>query len=75
LFKPFTVKSATIMRDGCQIRCAGVVPGSTNVVEASSDLLGWTPISTNVASTGELTIMDSTATNFNQRFYRVKRMR
>jgi len=74
LFRPLTVKSATLTRSGCQIRCDGLVPGYTNIVEASTDLVNWAPISTNVASTDDLVITDSTATNFTQRFYRVRRM-
>ncbi len=75
LFTPLTVKSATFMRDGCHLRFSGVVPGYTNIVEASTDLTGWSPVNTNVASTGDLIITDSTATNFTQRFYRIRRVR
>jgi hypothetical protein len=75
LFTPLTVNSATVVPGGFQIRCTGVVPGHTNIVEASTDLASWTPLTTNVASTGEFMIMDSTATNFSQRFYRVREAR
>ena len=45
--------------------------GSTYVILASTDLLNWTPISTNVASGGSILFTDSAATNYPGRFYRV----
>ena len=49
-----------------------VIPGRTNVIEASSDLLNWGPIATNVLDCGILTITDADAALYNQRFYRVR---
>lgn len=49
-----------------------VVPGRTNIVEASTDLSIWTPIATNVLDCGFLILSDSAATNFTHRFYRVR---
>ncbi len=47
------------------------IPGRTNVVEASPDLVHWTPISTNVAGgNGLWQVIDPGATNFPSRFYR-----
>lgn len=48
----------------------GVTPGRTNVVQRSADLSTWTSISTNVAASNTLPIIDPSATNFNLRFYR-----
>jgi hypothetical protein len=56
---------------GMQLTAAGVIPGRTNLVQASSDLATWMPISTNVIGTNTFTVTDGTATNFNLRFYRL----
>jgi hypothetical protein len=46
--------------------------GSSCVVQASSDLAGWTPISTNtIPEGGSMTIIDNDMTKYNRRFYRV----
>ncbi len=47
--------------------------GSNYVLEASTDLVNWIPISTNVAGTNILNWTDSQATSFPSRFYRVLR--
>jgi hypothetical protein len=48
------------------------VPGSNYVLQASSNLLNWTPISTNTAMTNAFILFDPAATNYPQRFYRVQ---
>jgi len=58
-----------------QFTINGVTPGRTNVVQSSLDLSNWTSISTNVAGSNSLSITDSSATNFNVRFYRSFEMR
>jgi hypothetical protein len=51
--------------------------GRTNVIEASSDLRAWTPISTNVMPNTVcpicpyISVRDSSSTNLSSRFYRV----
>ncbi|HEY1661182.1 MAG TPA: hypothetical protein VGI03_02080 [Verrucomicrobiae bacterium] len=48
-------------------------PANSNVVvEASSDLKSWTPIYTNLNSTGSLSFMDTDATNHPARYYRAR---
>jgi hypothetical protein len=42
-----------------------------NVIEASTDLTNWLPISTNFALTNSYLFLDGEATNFSRRFYRV----
>jgi len=51
------------------VRLENIVPGTTNYVQASSDLVNWTTISTNVA-TNAISIVDPGATGASQRFYR-----
>ena len=47
------------------------VTGSNYVLQASTNLLNWTAISTNTATTNAFYLFDPKATNFSQRFYRV----
>jgi uncharacterized repeat protein (TIGR03806 family) len=47
------------------------VTGSNYVLEASTNLINWTPISTNNATTNFFNLLDPDATNFQERFYRV----
>jgi hypothetical protein len=75
LFAPLRCTRAALRTDGFQFTFGGVTPGTTNIIEVSNDGTGWAPISTNIASTHELTVMDPIATNFSQRFYRVKGLR
>ena len=58
-----------------QFTINGVTPGKTNVVQSSLDLSSWTSISTNVAVSNSLQIIDSAASNFNLRFYQTFEMR
>jgi hypothetical protein len=54
-----------------QFLVAGNVPGKENVIEASTNLINWLPISTNFAQTNSYMFLDTEATNFSRRFYRV----
>jgi hypothetical protein len=54
-----------------QFLVTGNVPGKENIIEASTNLINWLPISTNLAQTNSYMFLDTEATNFNQRFYRV----
>jgi hypothetical protein len=75
LFKPFPVGSGTLMPNGFRLKFTGIAAGKTNILEASTGFAGWTPISTNLSSTNELMLLDSDATNFTQRFYRIREAR
>ena len=46
--------------------------GQSYVVEASTNLLNWTAISTNVTTMGSFILHDAIGTNFSHRFYRAK---
>lgn len=46
--------------------------GSNYVIEASTDLQNWAPISTNAAPSGKVSYTDTAATNFPSRFYRAR---
>jgi hypothetical protein len=51
----------------------GILPAQTNIIEASTDLLHWVPIYTNIGSftnVGVSIISDSSTSNYPYRFYR-----
>jgi hypothetical protein len=45
-------------------------PGQSFVIEATSDFLHWTPVSTNASVNGTVEVTDSTAAGYPWRFYR-----
>lgn len=49
---------------------AGRVAGKVTVIEASTNLITWEPISTNLTSTNSFLFSDPQATNYQRRFYR-----
>ena len=58
---------------GTQFRVAvGAVGGQPVVVEASTNLVDWTPILSNTAAISPCHFHDSARTNFTQRFYRAR---
>jgi hypothetical protein len=42
----------------------------TYTIQASSDLVNWTPLATFVATNAAMPVVDPAATNLNHRFYR-----
>lgn len=74
LFALPTANTAANVQNGYfQFTVTGVTPGSTNVVETTTDFLHWTPVSTNVATADSLTFVENCAANASQRFFRVVR--
>jgi Immunoglobulin domain len=55
--------------NGFKIQLSGP-SGSNYVIQASSDLKNWIPISTNAAPTGSISYTDAAATNLSFRYYR-----
>jgi len=74
LFRPLMVRDGALKTNGFHLVFSGVYPGTTNIVEASSDFLTWTPIDTNVCLGTEFTTMDPAATNLSRQFYRVRQL-
>jgi hypothetical protein len=75
LFTPLTITCGTLQTNGFQLTFNGIVPGTTNIVEASSNFMTWTPLLTNVSTTTGFSTLDSNATNFPLQFYRLRQMR
>jgi len=47
-----------------------VVPGSNYILQASSNMLDWTPIATNPATTNMMLLVDPNSSKYPNRFYR-----
>jgi hypothetical protein len=70
LIQPIYLTSQGFSNGGFQLRFA-VAPGGNYVLQASTNLLDWTSISSNTTSTNLLNLFDSNASNFPSRYYRV----
>lgn len=72
LFMQLAISSAGMTANGAIVlNISGTLPGSTNFVEASTNLVNWNVISTNYSYSNSFSITDNTATNLNWQFYRV----
>jgi hypothetical protein len=56
---------------GMQVTLQGT-PGRTYSIETSTDLVHWTPLTSQLNSTGTINITDAAATNYPMRFYRAR---
>src|ERR1017187_450094 len=66
---PLSFDSGAMTANGFELKLSGpMVP--SYVIEASTNLTAWTPISTNSGLTGNVVFTDTETTNFSQRFYR-----
>lgn len=75
LFRQLTIQSAGWATNGAfRLSVTSVPPGTTNVVEASTNLAAWSAVSTNASSSNSFSIIDKSATNHARRFYRVRQM-
>ena len=71
LFAALAIFQATGSSNGFSFSVTGIVPGRTNLLEASTNLTAWTTVGTNVSATNSFTAVDADATNYSRRFYRV----
>ena len=73
LFRPTIFLKSPLLQSnqGFQFTLSGMSPGKSNVIEASTNLVHWTSISSNGFSTNISTVLDPSASNFIHRFYRV----
>ena len=66
---PVSFSPGMMTPGGFQLQLSGP-PASTYIIQASTNLRDWTPISTNSGLTGGVVFTDTDAANFSQRFYR-----
>jgi phospholipase C len=72
LFIQFGISQVVRMPSGgMHLIAGGVTPGRTNVIEASTNLVSWIAISTNVAASSTFAVIDPDAKDFDRRFYRL----
>ena len=67
---PIRLAQPTVMSNRCLQVTLQAQSGHTYTIEASSDLLTWTPILTNTLSGPTWDFVDPSSTNFAHRFYR-----
>jgi hypothetical protein len=67
----FNQLNLSLTNRNARLDFTGGVSNNTIVIQASTDLKNWTPISTYNIATGNFFILDTNAPNFNTRFYRV----
>jgi len=73
LFMRLTIQSVGLNTNGTiYLHITGVLTGTTNFVEASTNLTTWNVVSTNYASNHSFSFQDNPATNGGNRFYRVR---
>lgn len=76
LFSQLTLNSVGMDSSGAfRLNVTGAVPGLTNFVEASTNLVAWNVISTNWSSSNSFPVTDNKATNHSSQFYRVREAR
>jgi hypothetical protein len=68
LFPQFEISGVTVSADGIQFTVNDVIPGTTNLVEMSTNLTDWICVGTNVATTNSFVFAHSAAGN--AEFYR-----
>jgi hypothetical protein len=61
---------AAVLPDGSVRLSVTGLTGLSYTVQASTNLVVWTPVTTLVNTNGTMTVVDPAATNFNYRFYR-----
>jgi len=67
---PAVAASLSLTNDLPRLTLTGLVSGTTNVIQTSSNLVDWVSLTTNVATSGSLMFVDEARTDDQQRFYR-----
>ena len=72
LFSPLRIlSSGGFVANGFQLKASGLIPGTTNVIQLSTDTITWTSLSTNVPVTTTWTYLDTNTVGIGQKFYRL----
>ncbi len=79
LFTPFGVQNLSYSAaNGFRLTAVSIIPGKTNLIEATTNPPTWTPIGTNILPVNALSnffnYSDPGAINAMNRFYRVKQL-
>jgi hypothetical protein len=69
--QPLYLTTSSFLANGQYQLVFSGVAGSNYVLQATTNLFTWTPISTNTALTTPFNLLDPKATNFPYRYYRV----
>ena len=71
LFMDMRLTAGSLSTSGpYQFNLTNLIPARSYYIQASTDLVAWTTISTNFTSSGSLSVTNADATNFLSRFYR-----
>ncbi len=68
--QPLRFTAQTFSNGAFQLQFLGA-SGSNYVLQASTDLVSWTPLATNPMTTNVLNFVDQNSSNYPKRFYRV----
>ncbi|HEY0457478.1 MAG TPA: alkaline phosphatase family protein [Verrucomicrobiae bacterium] len=72
LFKVLQISSILPLANGqMQFTATNTVPGKTNVLQGSSNLVTWINLHTNVSTTNSVTLTDGQGGAYSNRFYRL----
>jgi hypothetical protein len=72
--QPIILGLPTLLSNGVARLTLSSALGQTNVIEASSDLAAWVPLSTNRQSEAVMEFEDAEAASANPRFYRARKL-
>lgn len=75
LFSKYSATSFAPLPDiGFRFTVTGVIPGKSNVIQFSTNLITWSSIATNVVATNNFSFTDATAISGEKGFYRVMQL-
>ena len=72
IINPAQFTSVSLTNGTVRLFFTGTI-GATYVLQASTNLINWTPVATNVAPAGVFEMIDPQASQFRSRFYRTVR--
>ena len=74
LFQPLSLTSVNFgVKQAFQAQLSGTIAGDSYVLQATTNFINWTPLTTNFAASNTINLVDPGASNYPVRFYRVLR--